>query len=99
MSLAVTIHKRPDGRTETILCSAIYLEDEQWFKRHNATVSLEELPVGGYAAYADIGLRSDEGEPLEAIEVSGVRDCAQTLQALRRQCERMLAEHKGARHG
>ena len=98
MSLAVTIYKRPDGRTETILCSAIYLDDEQWFKRHNAAVSLEELPVGGYAAYADIGLRSDEGEPLEAIEVSGVRDCKQTLQALRRQCERMLKEHKGADH-
>lgn len=99
MSLAVIIHKRPYGRKETILCNAIYLDDEQWFKRHNATVSLEELPVGGYAAYADIGLRSDEGEPLEAIEISGVRDCKQTLQALRRQCERMLAEHKGASHG
>lgn len=71
--------------------------DPPFFKQGNIGTVVPY--VGGYAAYADIGLRSDEGEPLEAIEVSGVRDCRQTLQALRRQCERMLAEHKGAGHG
>jgi hypothetical protein len=95
MSIEVTLYKRPHGHTESINVSKIYSDDEQWFKDNNVKLSMEELGHGlGVAAYADVGLFDDDGEPLEAVVISGACTCQETLQTLRKQCERMLAEHK-----
>lgn len=91
MSIPVTIYKRPLGHTETIHCTEIAPEDEAWFKEHNAELSMEEAPGMGFTCYADVGIKDKDGEPVEAIEISGRRTCEETLAALRQQCERMLA--------
>lgn len=91
MSIPVVIYKRPQGHTEVIMCSKINAADETWFTEHNAKLSMEEAPGMGFTCYADVGIKDEDGEPVEAIEISGRRTCEETLAALRQQCERMLA--------
>lgn len=92
--MKVTLYKRPHGRTEEIDMKNIRPEDEAWFKSVGAKLSIEE--VGGrYACYADVGIKDEENEPIEAIEVAGQDDdCRDTMQKLRKQCELML-ENRG----
>lgn len=91
MSIEATIFITPSGRQEKITVMNITPEDEAWFKANGAKLSVEELSTGDMVAYADIGMRTREGEEVEAIEVSGSRNCSDTLAALRKQCEEMLA--------
>lgn len=86
----VTIYKRPDGRTEVIDCRKIRAEDEAFFKQHNVAISMEDIG-GSFAVYADIGKTDEDGEPDELIEISGSRNCEDTLSALRQQCEAAFA--------
>lgn len=91
--MKVTVYKKPDGRKIITEITNVLADDEQWFAENQAKISMEE--VGGMlVCYADLGLVDQEGEPDEAIEISGNRSCEHTLHALRQQCEHML--HKKA---
>lgn len=90
MSMTVTIYHSPDGRVQLFELTEINEEDQAWFVQHNAKLSFEQLMTGDNVAYADIGLIDEEGEPIEAIEISFDRPCRETLAALRKQCEKML---------
>ena len=85
----VTIYKRPDGRAEVIDCRNVRPDDEAWFQAHNVQVSMEDIG-GQFAVYADIGHTTEDGEPDELIELSGSRNCEDTLSALRQQCAEAL---------
>lgn len=85
----VTIYKRPDGRAEIIDCRHVRAEDEQFFKQHCVAISMEDIG-GQFAVYADIGHTDEDGEPDELIELSGTRNCEDTLAALRQQCAEAL---------
>jgi hypothetical protein len=84
--MQVTIYKRPDGRQEVIDCTHIHDEDAAWFKANNVHISMEDIG-GQFAVYADMGKVDEDGEPDELIELSGNRDCFETMTALRKQCE------------
>lgn len=92
--MQVTFYKRPHGRTEEINMTKIRPEDEAWFKSVGAKLSMEE--VGGrYACYADVGVKDEDGEPIEAIEIAGPDDdCQDTMSKLRVQCELMLEDRR-----
>ena len=88
--MQVTFYKRPHGRTEEINMTKIRPEDEAWFKSVGAKLSMEDIG-GGYACYADVGVKDEDGEPLEAIEIAtGGQSCEDTMQKLRKQCELLL---------
>lgn len=88
--MKVTIYKRPDGRTEVIDCRHVRAEDEAFFKQHGVAISMEDIG-GAFAVYADIGKTDEDGDPDELIEISGSRNCEDTLSALRQQCEAAFA--------
>lgn len=87
--MKVTFYKQPHGRTEVIDVKHINREDAEWFEKHGAAISMEDIG-GMFAIYADIGITDPEGEPNEAIELSHGRSCEETMAALRIQCEEML---------
>jgi hypothetical protein len=86
----VIIFKRPDGRQEVIDCKHVHDEDAAWFQSNNVSISMEDIG-GMFAVYAGIGKVDEDGEPDELIEISGTRDCFETLSALRKQCELAMA--------
>lgn len=88
MSIAAIAYIPPNGKTMDVEIDDIDPIDEAWFKEHNAKLSLEELSTGDMVVYANIGL----GEDREALEISRGRSCKETLTALRKQSEQMLAE-------
>lgn len=88
--MLVTIFLRPDGHTQVIDCRKVRAEDEQFFKQHGVAISMEDIG-GQFAVYADIGRTDPDGGPDELIELSGTRNCEDTLTALRQQCEEALA--------
>ena len=88
-ALQVTMFVRPDGRKVTETVTKILPEDANWFREHNAVISMEDLG-NEMAIYADIGFEI-EGEPDEIIELSCSRSCEETFTALRKQCEARLA--------
>lgn len=92
MSIEATLFVPPNGRQEKTVITKINPEDSQWFKDNDAKISLEEISTGDVVVYADIGMRTIEGDEVEAIEVSGSRTCHETMAALRAQCEQMLAQ-------
>lgn len=89
MSIVATLYIPPNGRTREIVIANINADDEAWFKAHHAKISLEELG-GQNVIYADVGIVED-GEVVEAIEIDRGRSCWDTMAALRKQCEAMLA--------
>lgn len=91
MSIEATLFILPNGQQRSITITKVTPEDEAWFKANAAKLSLEELRTGEVVMYADIGMRTREGDEVEAIEVAGSRTCSETLAALRKQCEEMLA--------
>jgi hypothetical protein len=92
MSIEATLFVPPNARREQITITKINPEDSQWFKDNGAKISLEEISTGDVVVYADIGMRTEEGDEVEAIEVSGTRTCTETMAALRKQCEQMLTQ-------
>jgi hypothetical protein len=88
--MIVTIYHRPNGRPETLDIPNVHKEDADWFEANNVKISMEEDGAGGNIVYADIGLKDEDGEPVELIELSKGRDCMTTLAALRQQCEEAL---------
>ena len=90
--LDVTLYTRPNGRTKVITVTNIYSEDADWFRSHDAKVSMEDIGEQ-VAIYADVGIKYDEGLN-EAIELSRGRTCEETVAALRAQCKRLLKEYE-----
>ena len=88
----VTLYKPPHGRKEVIDVRNVYPDDEAWFAEHKAAISMEEIG-GMFAIYAHVGGFDEDGEPVEAIEISRHRSCEDTLASLRQQCEELLKEH------
>lgn len=88
----VDFYAKPDGRIRTIEIKNVYPEDREFFEIHNIRVSMEDIG-GMFAVYADMGIRSDDGDVTEIIEISQDRSCEETLNALRRSCEREIGEH------
>lgn len=92
--MQVTLYERPHGHTKEINMTKIRPEDEAWFKGVGAKLSMEDIGTG-YACYADVGIKDEEGEPLEALEIAGTGEsCEATMQKLRRQCELMLENRR-----
>lgn len=88
MSIIVTYHEH--GTIEDLEFHEVNQEDEQWFKDNNAKLSAERNPTGvGFILYCDVGIRV-EGEPIEAIEITGHKDCRKSLAALRVTAEGLL---------
>lgn len=67
----------------------IYPEDEAFFKENDIRISMEELH-NSIVVYADYGATTPDGEPDEAIAISGGRTCEDTLQALRTEVQSLL---------
>lgn len=89
--MKVTLYKPPHGRTEEVDVTSVHAEDAAWFEAHKAKLSMEDIG-GMFAVYADVGLRDEEDEPVEAIELSRHRSAEDTFKALRTQCEELLKE-------
>lgn len=94
MGIKATLFIPPNGREQEIIITEINEADELWFVENNAKLSGEELMNGQQVIYADVGLKDEEGEPLEGIEISQGRSCRETIAALRVQCEKLLKEHE-----
>jgi hypothetical protein len=92
MSIEATLFVPPNARREQTVITKINPEDSQWFKDNGAKIALEEISTGDVVVYADTGMRTEEGDEVEAIEVSGSRTCPETMAALRKQCEQMLTQ-------
>ena len=92
MTYPCTMFFKPDGRSELGNIANIYDEDVQWMTEHNAKLSMEELTTGQFACYLDVGLKDEDNEPLEAIEISFGRTCEETLKSLCEQAREMLGE-------
>lgn len=80
----------PRGIQEPVEITDISKEDLAFFDSNNARVSVE-YTGGHFIVYADLGFRFDLGDTVEAIEISKGRGCRETLSALRKQCEKMIA--------
>lgn len=91
--MKVLLYIPPNGQTREIEVHEIDAEDEAWFIERKALLSMEEIG-GTFACYADVGLRTEDGELDEAIEISGTRSCRETLHALRLQCESLLSTNQ-----
>lgn len=89
--MKVTFYKKPNGAREVIDVTNVDHADESWFAEHNAKLSMEDIG-GMHACYADVGVKDDEGEPDEAIELSRGRTCRETFHALRLQAEQLIAK-------
>lgn len=87
-----TFFLRPNGRTHQAEITHIYEEDADWFRANNAKLSMEEDGRGGYIAYADVGVVIED-TPVEAIQLSGGRNCQDTLALLREQAMEILHTH------
>lgn len=92
MGIKATLYIPPNGQKKEIELTDINENDELWFVENNAKLSCEQLFEDRNVIYADIGLKDEEGEPLEGIEISFGRSCRETLAALRVQCEQLLKE-------
>ena len=90
--MLVTYYKRPNGEKSEIDMTHILSEDEQWFIENKVTISLENNGGSGTIVYADIGLRTEDGEPDEMIEFSEGRDCKTTMRSMRIRCEKAMRE-------
>lgn len=84
----VTLYKKPNGAKEVVDVKNVYPEDEAWFVEHKVKLSMEDIG-GMFACYADVGIE-DEGEPVEAIELSRGRSAEDTFHALRLQAEDLM---------
>lgn len=91
--MIVTLYIPPNGRTREIDVREVDADDEAWFAEHKVKLSMEEAG-GTFVCYADVGKRDEDGEPDEAIEISGTRSCRETLHALRLQCESLLSTNR-----
>lgn len=83
MSITVTFYHRPNGRQSIRQVERVRPEDAAWLTSHNIAVSMEDLgsDPGLYAVYFDYGLRDEEGNPIEHIEIAGARTCDTVLAA------------------
>lgn len=90
-SIDCTYFMLPNGKRVESKINNIYEEDAAWFKANNAKMSAEQLRDGELVIYADVGIVED-GDPIEAIELSMGRSCEETCHALRLQAEEMLKE-------
>lgn len=88
--MIVTLYKQPHGRTEEIDIRNVYPDDAEFFKTHDIKISMEDIG-GMFAIYADTGAKTEDGEPDELIELSQGRSCEESLNALRQQCEQVIA--------
>lgn len=77
------------GRVTEIDVTNIYPEDETFFRENKVRISMEDLQ-GNVIVYADYGATTPDGEPYEAIAISGGRTCEDTLQDLRTQVQNLL---------
>lgn len=93
--MKVTFYKKPNGAKEVIDVANVDQADEAWFVEHKAKLSMEDIG-GMFACYADVGTTDDEGEPMEAIELSRGRTCRDTFHALRVQAEELLKSGSAA---
>lgn len=89
--MKVTLYKRPDGRQEIIDVKNILPEDKKWFIENNAIISMEDLG-DDFAVYADIGIKDEDGEPVEVLALASGRTCEQTMNAVRLQCISLLEQ-------
>lgn len=87
--ISATLYIAPFAEKKQIQINDIDYDDEVWFIENGVKLSLEELATGEIAMYADIGYVVN-GDHEEALELSRGRSCAETLAALRKQCEHML---------
>ena len=86
--MLVTIFERPDGRQNLIEIANVYPEDATWFETNSVEVSMEEIHEGRYAIYGDIGMRADDGTPIEIIYLTKTGEtCQDALRELRTMCE------------
>ena len=92
-SIPCNLYMLPNGKLIESTINNIYKEDAQWFKANGAKLSAEQLRDGELVIYADVGIVED-GDPVEAIELSTGRSCEDTCHALRLQAEEMLKDWK-----
>lgn len=90
MSITGTFFSSPNGDPFSIEITSILIEDEKWFKAAGAKISMEQLMNGQNVVYADVGVKDEEGTPIEGIEISFGRTCEECFTALRKQCEELL---------
>jgi len=90
--MEVTLYLRPTGRTRVIDITKVLPDDEQWFKDHSAKISMEETG-DSIIAYADVGLKCEDGEPDELIVIAPFsKPCETMMSELRAECEKALAK-------
>lgn len=77
------------SRVTEIDVTNVYPEDETFFEENKVRISMEELH-NNIIVYADYGATTPDGEPDEAIAISGGRSCEDTLQALRAEVQSLL---------
>lgn len=89
------LYHRPHAETTEFEITDIEPEDEQWFVSVNAKISAEDNPRGGFILYADVGIINN-GEVIEAIEITGSKSCKEAMHDLRVLAEKMLGDWKSA---
>lgn len=94
MHLTATVFIPPNARREEITVSDVTPDDALWFIDCKIKLSMEELHTGMRVIYADVGLKTPDGEPMECIVMSKVKTCQVMLSELRAQCEAALSVDK-----
>lgn len=94
--MKIQVYLRPSGHRVTVTVTNIYPDDERFFIYNGVALSAEYSGRDylGYVVYADYGAQTEDGEPIESIELSRGRSCEDTLHTLRLKVERALCrEH------
>lgn len=92
--MKATFYKQTDGRKEVLEIQNVYAEDAEFFENNNIHISMEEL-AGQFVVYADTGLETEDGDPVEYVEIAGGRSCEEVLHKLRLTCEEYFKQEDG----
>ena len=88
--MEVTIYVAPNGVEKIVEINNVLDEDREFFESNSVVISMEEIPSHNgvdFVVYADTGLLTEDGDPVEYLEIAGGRSCEEVLHALRLSCE------------
>lgn len=77
--IEVTLFIKPHGKKEVTDIPNVYKDDADFITKNKIKVSMEEASQNNFAIYFDYGLKDEEDEPIEHIEMSAGKSCEDTI--------------------
>ena len=79
-TIKAIVFEKPNGRQREINVPKVYPDDADYINENNIKVSMEETG-GTFVVYFDYGVRDEDNEPIEHIELSLGKTCEETIKA------------------